>query len=536
MLNQQKNKKIVFKLNSIRLTINLINIAQKQTLLDVCLNNGIYIPHFCYNKYLQIAGNCRICLVEVAKLLKPIISCLNLVIENLNIFTTSFSIKKYRENVLEFLLLNHPLDCPICDQAGECDLQEQSLYFGFDKSRNYKKKKTNSDLFLNNYIKVILNRCILCIRCVRFITEYNIDNHINLLGTIGRGSFSKIHLYINKHLNLTNNINIIDICPVGALTSKINQFSFRPWEIQSIISFNYLDCFSSPIRIELKNFKIIRILPELDNIFYLNFFNDVVRIKTKFHYFNINYLENTSFKFNIPMLKSNSVIVLKLLNNCFFNYQYYNYIFKNMFNKLKLFKSFINYYSNFINEYLMTKEILNDLKFLIVIINKNNKLYMYQFFLYLNNINKNLHNIFYLNTKDFNLKNVFSIYKKKTSISFNTNKINNLNINFNIYLIKYLSFLKILLTFDDLFLYKLININFYINSKFITYLNFSNIIFSNIIKNLKLVYSIYPEYNNNLIYNILGLNIQKFNNLVLNNLKILTIFYTYNYNLTNNIK
>ena len=134
-------KSLKFKINDINFTLSLIN--SQITILEACLNNGIYIPHFCYNKYLMIAGNCRICIVEIEKFIKPIISCLNLCIDNLKIYTNSFALKKFRENVLEFLLINHPLDCPICDQAGECDLQEQTLKYGLDKSRYFFFKKTN---------------------------------------------------------------------------------------------------------------------------------------------------------------------------------------------------------------------------------------------------------------------------------------------------------------------------------------------------------------------------------------------------------
>lgn len=237
-------KKINIKINEINFLV-YSNINTNKTILDVCIENGIYIPHFCYNKFLSIAGNCRICLIEINKIVKPIISCLNICIDNLSIYTNSFSIKKYRENVLEFLLINHPLDCPICDQAGECDLQEQTQNFGLSNSRFFYLKNSKHNMFLNTYIKLILNRCILCMRCVRYLNEFN---QFRLLGVIGRGYLSKIGTYIESNMQFLNNSNIIDLCPVGALTLKLNQFSYRPWELDSIISIDFLDIFGSPDR------------------------------------------------------------------------------------------------------------------------------------------------------------------------------------------------------------------------------------------------------------------------------------------------
>ena len=145
-------KTLKFKINDLNQTVNLLNNKFNPTILDFCIESGIYIPHFCYNKYLTIAGNCRVCIIEIAKFIKPIISCLNLCIDNLNVYTNSYSVKKFRENVLEFLLVNHPLDCPICDQAGECDLQEHSLNYGSDRSRFFFKKKKKKKIFLKNNI------------------------------------------------------------------------------------------------------------------------------------------------------------------------------------------------------------------------------------------------------------------------------------------------------------------------------------------------------------------------------------------------
>jgi len=535
-----KKTQIKFKINAIPLTLNLIdNINSKFTILEISLQNGVYIPHFCFNRYLQIAGNCRICIVEVTKLIKPIISCLNLVIENLELFTHSFSLKKMRENVLEFLLVNHPLDCPICDQAGECDLQEQTLRFGLDRSRYYFSKKSNLNFNLNNYIKLILNRCILCTRCIRFTKDNNLDFNISfLLGSIGRGSLSKVHLYKNTSLNLSNSANIIDICPVGALTLKLNQFSFRPWEFSSILTFDFLDVFSSPIKIDFKNFKVIRVLPELDPIFYLNIINDYVRFKIKFDSFFLKKdFELSSFMYNSGLIHKNSLIILNIINNCFLNFKLINIKFKNFLNTFKLIKSNINYYSVNLNEYLFNDLLLRNLKtFYSVIINKNNKFYMYRFFAYLNEINKNLNNILYLNTNDFSFFNLFSLYKLKNNISFNSLKLNTFNITFNFYIIKFLSFFKILLSLDDLIFYNLLNINYNIHSSFFTFFDFYKFSFSNIILQTKIIYNLSHKYTNNLIYNILGVNTQNYNKLILNNIIYVIVFFYYFFNLKINMK
>lgn len=191
------------------------------TILEFCIFVGVFIPYFCYNKQLQIAGNCRICLIEIRKIVKPVISCLTLCISNLRIYTNSYSLKKNRENVLEFLLINHPLDCAICDQAGECDLQEQTLLFGLDRSRFFFHKKVTINFYFSTFIKLLLNRCILCLRCVRLLNEYNqvFFYKEQNLGILGRSYLSKITFYIlsEKNINFINS-NIIELCPVGALT------------------------------------------------------------------------------------------------------------------------------------------------------------------------------------------------------------------------------------------------------------------------------------------------------------------------------
>jgi len=186
---------------------------------------GNFIPHFCYHEQLIISGNCRMCLVEVAKMPKPVASCALQVSDNMKIYTKTPLVQKIRENILEFLLINHPLDCPICDQGGECDLQNYSLLFGSDRGRFYDDKRIVSDKIFNFLIKSIMTRCIHCTRCVRFLNEIA---NISSLGTIGRGKNTEISLFIEKNLKSELSGNIIDLCPVGALTSKTYSFKARP--------------------------------------------------------------------------------------------------------------------------------------------------------------------------------------------------------------------------------------------------------------------------------------------------------------------
>ena len=202
--------------------LNIKKTSNKIALISYLIANGISIPHYCYHNNLSIAGNCRVCLVELKNSMKPIVSCatnarvaLN---DKNNMYHDSALIKKARENILEFLLLNHPLDCPICDQGGDCDLQDQSLFFGFTKRRFYKFKRVVSDKNLGPIVKTVMTRCIHCTRCVRFSTEIA---GVEDLGMFGRGNSSEIGTYIDKVLSSELSGNVIDLCPVGNLTNKI---------------------------------------------------------------------------------------------------------------------------------------------------------------------------------------------------------------------------------------------------------------------------------------------------------------------------
>jgi len=195
------------------------------TILQACSTQGIDIPRFCYHEKLSIAGNCRMCLVEVAKSPKPIASCAMPVVAGMKVFTNTVMVKKAREGVMEFLLANHPLDCPICDQGGECDLQDQALVFGSDRGRFYEYKRAVSDKDIGPLIKTVMTRCIHCTRCVRFATEIA---GISSLGVTGRGNAMEIGTYIENLVESEISGNVIDLCPVGALTSKHYQFSLPP--------------------------------------------------------------------------------------------------------------------------------------------------------------------------------------------------------------------------------------------------------------------------------------------------------------------
>lgn len=189
--------------------------SSKASLLSYLVSIGVSIPHYCYHNHLSIAGNCRICVVEMANVNKPVVSCAvtsgNSLFNN-EIYHNSVLVKKARENVLEFLLLNHPLDCPICDQGGECDLQDQSLFFGFVKRRFYSFKRSVSDKQLGPVVKTVMTRCIHCTRCLRFSTEIAGTNE---LGVFSRGVKSEIGTYVDKSIVSELSGNVIDICPVG---------------------------------------------------------------------------------------------------------------------------------------------------------------------------------------------------------------------------------------------------------------------------------------------------------------------------------
>jgi NADH-quinone oxidoreductase subunit G len=245
-----------------KLTINGVEIEVPFgiTVMQACQLQGIEIPHFCYHDRLAIAGNCRMCLVEMEKSPKPVASCAMPVADGMVIRTDSEQVKKDRAGVMEFLLINHPLDCPICDQGGECDLQDEAMAFGFDRSRYREAKRAVTDKNMGPLVKTIMTRCIHCTRCVRFATEVA---GMSDLGALNRGEKMEIATYVEQAVNTELSGNIVDLCPVGALTSKPYAFKARPWELKKTESIDVLDAVGSNIRIDSKGAEVMRILPRL---------------------------------------------------------------------------------------------------------------------------------------------------------------------------------------------------------------------------------------------------------------------------------
>jgi NADH-quinone oxidoreductase subunit G len=231
------------------------------TLFQFCYVKNIFLPCFCYHEKLTIAGNCRMCMVEVNN--NIIVACAVPLLDGMKIFTNNFRVKKARENVLELLLINHPLDCPICDQAGECDLQDITFVFGSDRGRfyEYKKRAVDNINCCGPFIKTIMTRCIHCTRCVRFLNE--ISGNFSL-GVIGRGFLMEISTFLNNFQHFELSGNIIDLCPVGALTSMPYAFKNRSWELKNIESIDILDALASGLKISVVSNKIARILPLLN--------------------------------------------------------------------------------------------------------------------------------------------------------------------------------------------------------------------------------------------------------------------------------
>ena len=247
-----------------KITINgkEIEFENGMTVLQACELADVEIPRFCYHEKLSIAGNCRMCLVEMEKSPKPIASCAMPAAEGMNIKTNTAFVEKARKGVMEFLLANHPLDCPVCDQGGECDLQDQSMYYGVDKSRFIENKRQVKEKYMGPLIKTQMTRCIHCTRCVRFATEVA---GVPEIGAIGRGENMEITTYLEKAMESELSANVIDLCPVGALTSKPYAFEARPWELKKTESIDVMDAVGSNIRVDTYNWEVKRILPRLNN-------------------------------------------------------------------------------------------------------------------------------------------------------------------------------------------------------------------------------------------------------------------------------
>src|SRR5215218_9693275 len=230
--------------------------------LQVAELAGKEIPRFCYHERLSIAGNCRMCLVEVKPgPPKPQASCALPAAEGQEISTNSPMVKKAREGVLEFLLINHPLDCPICDQGGECDLQDETLGYGRDDSRYAENKRAVEEKYMGPLIKTVMTRCIQCTRCVRFITEVA---GVPEIGLISRGEDVEITTYLDAAVTSELSANVIDLCPVGALTHKPWAFNYRPWELRHTDSIDVMDALGSAIRVDSRGNEVMRVLPRVN--------------------------------------------------------------------------------------------------------------------------------------------------------------------------------------------------------------------------------------------------------------------------------
>jgi NADH-quinone oxidoreductase subunit G len=247
-----------------------IDVPPEYTLLQACEAAGAEIPRFCFHARLSIAGNCRMCLIEVAGMPKPQASCA-MAVKDLPpnrdgtpkvLSTRSPMVRKAREGVMEFLLINHPLDCPICDQGGECDLQDQSMAYGVDASRYRENKRAVEEKYIGALVKTVMTRCIHCTRCIRFATEVA---GVPELGAIGRGEDMEITTYLETAMTSELQGNVVDLCPVGALTSKPYAFAARPWELNKTESIDVMDALGSAIRIDTRGREVMRILPRIND-------------------------------------------------------------------------------------------------------------------------------------------------------------------------------------------------------------------------------------------------------------------------------
>ena len=243
-----------------KLTIDglTVEVPAGATVLQACEAAGKEIPRFCYHERLSIAGNCRMCLVEQEKAPKPIASCAMPAAEGMVIHTDTPKVKKAREGVMEFLLINHPLDCPICDQGGECDLQDQAMGYGRGFTRFDENKRAVTEKYMGPLIKTVMTRCIHCTRCVRFAEEVA---GVEEIGAIGRGENMQITSYLEKAVTSELSGNVIDLCPVGALTSKPYAFEARPWEMRKTESIDVMDAVGTNIRVDARGPQVMRVLP-----------------------------------------------------------------------------------------------------------------------------------------------------------------------------------------------------------------------------------------------------------------------------------
>ncbi|MFM2043705.1 MAG: NADH-quinone oxidoreductase chain [Pseudomonadota bacterium] len=246
-----------------KLTINgtEIEVEAGTSVLQACEQLGLEVPRFCYHERLSVPANCRMCLVEVERSPKPVASCAMPCAEGMVVKTDSPLVHKARKGVMEFLLINHPLDCPICDQGGECDLQDQAVAYGFDRSRFQENKRAVTDKYMGPLIKTIMTRCIHCTRCIRFMDEIA---GVNALGAVYRGEHMEITSYLSQGIDSEMSGNLVDVCPVGALTSKPYAFTARPWELRKTETIDVMDAVGANIRVDTRGPEVMRVLPRLN--------------------------------------------------------------------------------------------------------------------------------------------------------------------------------------------------------------------------------------------------------------------------------
>ena len=300
----------------LKLKVNEIDIEVEEglTVLQACEKAGVEIPRFCYHEKLSIAGNCRMCLVEMEKSPKPIASCAMPAAEGMNIKTNTELVEKARKGVMEFLLANHPLDCPVCDQGGECDLQDQSMYYGVDKSRFKENKRLVPEKNMGPLIKTQMTRCIHCTRCVRFATEVA---GVPELGAIGRGEDMQITTYLEQSMQSELSANVVDLCPVGALTSKPYVFEARPWELKKTETIDVMDAVGSNIRVDTYDWEVKRVLPIINE----NINEEWISDKTRYACDGLLYqrLDTPFIKYNKKFEKASWEEVYKIIKSKFEN-------------------------------------------------------------------------------------------------------------------------------------------------------------------------------------------------------------------------
>ena len=259
-----------------KLTINgtPVEVPAGATVFQACQMAGVEVAHFCYHQRLSIAGNCRMCLVDIEKSPKPVASCCMPAADGMVVHTESDRARKARHGVMEFLLINHPLDCPICDQGGECDLQDEAMAYGFDRGRFLENKRAVEEKNFGPLVSTEMNRCIHCTRCIRFMTEVA---GVEELGATSRGEHMEITTYVEKALSSELSANIIDLCPVGALTSKPYAYIARPWELAKTESIDVLDAVGSNIRVDSRGAQVLRVIPRLNDDVNEEWLNDKSR-------------------------------------------------------------------------------------------------------------------------------------------------------------------------------------------------------------------------------------------------------------------